>query len=267
MITFDKLAGSPVVEKLLAHPNIAEQIAEWRELGMIGEDFRLEMLTQKDLTGAPLHPQYQHLPVDTKYFTDLELEILALFEDLDAALDGWLVHSENYQALISLSRKYSHKAQCIYIDPPFNTGDDFDYLDKFQNSTWLSIMNDRLNIGEIYLKSNGALWLHLDENANTYGKELLKTHFPQIKEIINDTNATKDEEADLFGYKSFGDNFQLKHQTLFYCRKNEYFYRKLWKPNRNTTNLGLGWLDLIAFDIVDSPKKISDFDFKVEKMA
>ena len=265
VLTLDKLGSSPVLEKLFTHPNLPQQVQEWRDLGMIGEDFKLEMLTQKDAVGAPLHPQYQYLPIDTKYFSDLELDILALFDDLDAALDGWLVHSENYQALLSLHPKFNQKVQCVYIDPPFNTGNDFDYLDRFQDSTWLSIMDERINLGNSFLNKTGTFWLHLDDNANVYGKEIIRKIFSQITEIIFDTNATKDEEADLFGYKSFGDNFQLKHQTIFYCRHDDYYFRKLWKPNRNATNLGIGWLDLIACKNVANPKKITDFDFYIEK--
>ena len=126
-------------------------------------------------------------------------------------------------------------------------------------------MRDRINAGIGLLKKNGVYWLHLDDNANVFGKELIKDKFSQISEIIFNTNATKDEEADLFGYKSFGDNFQLKHQTLFYCRNDEYLFRKLWKPNRNTTQLGISWLDLIASPKKTSPKKIEDFQFKIEK--
>ena len=265
VLTLDKLGSSPVLEKVFTHPNLSQQVQEWRDLGMIGEDFKLEMLTQKDINSAPLHPQYQYLPIDTKYFSDLELDILALFDDLDAALDGWLVHSENYQALVSLHSKFNQKVQCVYIDPPFNTGNDFDYLDRFQDSTWLSIMDERISIGKSFLNKSGSFWLHLDDNANTYGKEIIRKIFSQVTEIIFDTNATKDEEADLFGYKSFGDNFQLKHQTLFYCRQDNYYFRKLWKPNRNKTNLGIGWLDLIACKKMENPKKISDFDFFIEK--
>ena len=61
---------------------------------------------QRGAGGDSLQPQYQYLPLDTKYFPDLELDILALFDDLDAALDGWLVHSENYQALNTLMPKF-----------------------------------------------------------------------------------------------------------------------------------------------------------------
>jgi hypothetical protein len=62
----------------------------------------------------PVHPQYQHLPLDTKYFEDLELDILALFDDLDASLDGWLIHSENYQALNTLLPKFQERIKCAY---------------------------------------------------------------------------------------------------------------------------------------------------------
>ncbi|MBD3807547.1 MAG: site-specific DNA-methyltransferase, partial [Epsilonproteobacteria bacterium] len=208
---------------------------------------------------------YKHLPIDTKYFKDLELEILALFDDLDKSLDGWLIKSENYQALNTILPKFKEKVQTIYIDPPFNTGEDFPYIDKFQDSSWLSLMKDRINIGLRLLKRNGTYWLHMDDNANIFAKELIKEKFSQITEVIFDTNATKDIEADLFGYKSFGDNFQLKHQTLFYCRNEDYLFRKLWKPNRNETKLNIGWLDLIAFPKNSSQKKISDFIFKIEK--
>lgn len=177
VLTLDKLGSSPVLEKLLAHPNLPQQVQEWRDLGMVGEDFKLEMLTQKDAAGALLHPKYQYLPIDTKYFSDLELDILALFDDLDAALDGWLVHSENYQALNNLLNKFNKKIQTIYIDPPFNTGNDFDYVDNYQDSTWLSIMRDRINIAALYLNEKGSFFCHLDTSANYYGRVLLENEF------------------------------------------------------------------------------------------
>ena len=67
--------------------------------GMVDKDFETATLTEKNLVQEPVHAQYQFLPLDTRHLPDLELDILALFDDLDAALDGWLVHSENYQAL------------------------------------------------------------------------------------------------------------------------------------------------------------------------
>lgn len=138
-------------------------------------------------------------------------------------------------------------------------------MDNYQDSTWLTIMSDRINLANRFVSKDGCFWLHLDYNANVYGKELLKKSYNQISEIIYDTNATKDDEADVFGYKSFGDNYQLKHQTIYYCRKDNYKFNKLWKPNRNTTKLNIGWLDLLAKPIKSKPKKIKDFEFQIEK--
>ncbi len=255
VITIDKLSEE-LIKKIAKHKNLPEQINEWQELGMVDKGFDFTKREDK----------HKHLPIDTKYFKDLEIEILNLSENLDEALDGRLIHSENYQALNTLQEKYKEKVQCIYIDPPFNTGNDFAYVDKFQDSTWLSLMNDRIKTARKFLKDDGSFYLHLDDNANDYGKNIIKKLFTEIVEIIFDTNSTKDEEADLFGYKSFGKNFILKHQTIFFCRNENYKFNKLWKPNRNTTGLGIGWLDLIAEKKIDveRPQKIEDFNYFIE---
>lgn len=268
VVTLDRIAekdGIALIEEILEHNGFGEQVKEWKELGIISEDFDEKIIFTNSLNGKGLNDKFKHLPIDTRYFKDLEIEILGLFDDLDNELDGWLIHSENYQALNTILGKFKEKVQTVYIDPPFNTGKDFDYVDRFQNSTWLSLMEDRINIGCAILKKDGSYWLHLDDNANVYGKELIRNKFSQISEIIFDTNATKDVEDDLFAYKSFGDNFQLKHQTLYYCRNDNYFFRKLWKPNRRTTKLNIGWLDLIASPKNTSPKKITDFKYLIEK--
>mgnify|MGYP001182386400 CR=1 FL=1 len=257
VISLDKIKDDKIIERIFKSEGIIPQIKEWQELGIVDNDFNIDLFYGDE--------KYKHLPIDTKYFKAMELEILALFENIDEQLDGWLIKSENYQALNNILLKFKGNIQTIYIDPPFNTGEDFPYLDKFQDSTWLSIMKDRIDLGINLLRENGSFWLHLDDNANFRGKELLKESFSTITEIIFDTNATKDIEADLFGYKSFGDNYQLKHQTLFYCRNEKYLFRKLWKPNRNKTSLSIGWLDLIAFPKISSAKKISDYYFMIEK--
>ena len=260
VISLDRLTAE-VCDDIQGSHGFDRQVQEWLEFGMIDEEeidnFNLK---EKKRAGAKL-------PIDTCYFSDVKCLILKSLGNLSEKIDGTLISSENYQALNTLKIKYGNKVDLIYLDPPFNTGKDFSYIDKFQDSTWLTLMNDRLMFAPTYLKENGSMWLHLDENANLYGKHLIENYFNDITEIIFDTNATKDEEADLFGYKSFGDNFQLKHQTLFYGRNEEsYKFNKLWKPNRNTTNLNIGWLDLIS-----KPKsgkkanKISDNNYYIEK--
>ncbi|KPL82220.1 site-specific DNA-methyltransferase [Levilinea saccharolytica] len=180
----DKIASgterprNDILARLLTHPNLPQQVQEWRDLGMIGEDFKLEMLTQKDADGAPLHPQYQYLPMDTKYFPDLELDILALFDDLDAALDGWLVHSENYQALITLLPKFKQRVDAVYIDPPYNTdASAIIYSNDYKDSSWATLMENRLNVVSNYLKQEGIICVAIDDEEIIQTKFILSTIF------------------------------------------------------------------------------------------
>ena len=268
VITLDRIKDISLAEKILDHKNINEQITEWQELGIVDANFKVSDIFTIDLTGKHLSEKYQHLPIDTKYFKDLELEILSEFEDLDKSLDGWLLKSENYQALNTILPKFKEKVQTIYIDPPFNTGNDFFYVDRFQDSTWLSIMENRLELSKYFLNFYGSYFINLDEDADFFGRILLeRLNLEEIKKITFNTNATKDEEADLFAYKSFGNNFALKSSTIYFCKNKESKFFKLWKPNRNTTNLNIGWLDLIALPKRDRNEfnKIEDFDYFVEK--
>jgi hypothetical protein len=125
VITLDRLEkfgekGIGIIRKLLTHKNIEQQIEEWKELGIVDDNFKVDEVLENDLAGIRLAKKYQFLPIDTKYFKDLKIEILSLFDDLDNALDGWLIKSENYQALNTILPKFKEKVQTIYIDPPFN---------------------------------------------------------------------------------------------------------------------------------------------------
>lgn len=179
VITLDRIADKEIelIEELLKHKNFEKQQEEWKELGIIDEKFEKNLILENRLDGKQLKKEYQHLPIDTKYFKDLELEILGLFDDLDNSLDGWLIKSENYQALNTILPKFKEKVQTIYIDPPFNTGKDFEYVDRFQNSSWLSLMSNRLEKAKDLIDKKGSLFLHLDYNANYYGRLILNQIF------------------------------------------------------------------------------------------
>ena len=177
VITLDRIKDEKFIEKILKHKNITKQIEEWQELGIVDENFKTTDIFETDLTGKHLSEKYNHLPIDTKYFKNLELEILSLFDDLDNVLDGWLIKSENYQALNTILQKFKEKVQTIYIDPPFNTGEDFEYEDRFQDSSWLSLMNDRISVSKNFLNKSGAIFVHLDHNAEHLGRILLDSNF------------------------------------------------------------------------------------------
>jgi adenine specific DNA methylase Mod len=185
VITLDKIASrNPnLLARLLKHKGIAPQVDEWRSLGMVDEKFKQADILEKDLLETPLHPQYQFLPFDTRHFKDLELDILAIFDDLDAALDGWLIHSENYQALNTLLRKFRDKVQTIYIDPPFNKQQDGDYFYsvKYKDTSWITILENRIRLAKELMSNISSIYVKCDYNGNMYTRMLLHDLFGMDK--------------------------------------------------------------------------------------
>lgn len=180
VITLDRIAEKDIgiVEKLLAHKNCKQQIEEWQELGMVENSFKKSSVLDKDGKRKRLAKSYQHLPIDTKHFKDTELEILGLFDNLDSALDGWLIKSENYQALKTVLPKFREKVKCVYIDPPYNTGsDDFIYKDKFEHASWLTMMQNRLQIARDHLRPNGCIFVNIDDHEAANLKLLMDVVF------------------------------------------------------------------------------------------
>jgi len=219
VITLDRITGKKLVEKIKKHKNYPQQVKEWEELGI-----------DKDNPKAP---------IDTKYFKDLELEILSQFDDLDKSLDGWLIKSENYQALNTILPKFKEKVQTIYIDPPFNTGEDFPYVDRFQDSSWLSLMKDRIVASLSFLNKKGSYLLHLDENANELGKILIKDIFQQdvSNEIIWDKGFRGTESKNIF---------QHAHDTVFFIKNSE---NSAWnQPTQMYKDQNLGRYDKVDED-------------------
>jgi adenine-specific DNA-methyltransferase len=228
VITLDRIADKDfaILEKIIKHEGIKSQIEEWQELGVTDKKFKKEEI----ITSNELNEKWQFLPLDTKYFKEIEFEILGLFDDLDNQLDGWLIHSENYQALNSLKNKYKETIQCVYIDPPFNTGSDFEYVDGYQDSTWLTLMADRIIAVKKLMSNTGSFYLHLDENANFLGRFVSNGIFNDenfLREIIWDIQV-------LSGYKTQAKNWILGHQSiLFYVKnKSDFLFNKQKQPHR-----------------------------------
>lgn len=247
VITLDRIAEKDfnLLKKLISHKNFDEQCKEWKDLGIIKEVESAKVVENK-LSGKELNSKYKYLPIDTKYFKDIELEILQLFENLDESLDGWLIKSENYQALNTILPKFREKVQVIYIDPPFNTGEDFFYVDRFQDSTWLSLMWDRINISKDLLGKEGAFYLHIDRNSNHVGKIILNDVFGEDNfkaEITWDT-------CGITGFKSSPNNWIKNADYLMYYSKsiNHNFFAKTYSilDREEKDRLGIGWLDILG---------------------
>ena len=165
ILTLDKITNLQLLKKIFAHKGMKAQVEEWQFLGMVDDKFKMTLLNEKDVVGEACHPQYKYLPLDTRHFPDLELDILALFDDLDASLDGWLIHSENYQALNTLLPKFRERVKCVHIDPPYNTATSgFLYVNKYQHSSWLTMMDNRISSSVEMLSKDGSYLCHIDEN-------------------------------------------------------------------------------------------------------
>lgn len=208
------------IENIIDSPNMAQQTEEWVDLGIVEEDIEITTAYLKNNT----------LPVDTKYFKEYETNILESIDDIDKALNGRLYYSENYQALNSIKKKYRGRVRTIYIDPPFNTGSDFFYVDKYQDSSWLTMLNDRLKISIEMLSNKGSLFTHFDEKSNYMARMLLDQIVGSEnfrREIIWDTQV-------LSGYKTLTNNFILGHQSLYYYVKNinNFYFEKQKQPHR-----------------------------------
>ena len=214
-----------------------------REKELVG--FKATYQTDKLITQVPFNKCY----IDTKYLSKEDkmklISCICKNNKFDDVIDGYLVKSDNYQFLNTVN-KFNKKIDCIYIDPPFNTeGSGFAYVDKFKDSTWLSMMNDRLLLAKSkYLSNNGSLYLHLDSNCNYLGRMLMDNIFKDQpkREIIWNTGES------LSGFKVQAMNWIRQHDCIYYYSKDENIFNKMWIKNDKKDIKDLGWLDVFKDD-------------------
>lgn len=92
--------------------------------------------------------------------------------------DNLIIKGNNLLALHSLKKEFAGKVKLIYIDPPYNTGNDgFKYNDSFNHSTWLTFMRNRLEVAKHLLKEDGFMIVQCDDYEQAYLKVLLDEIF------------------------------------------------------------------------------------------
>jgi adenine-specific DNA-methyltransferase len=192
--------------------------------------------------------------IDTRYFNrnikDEMLDIITKKENLDDVINGYLLKSDNIHALNLIYHKYKEKINLIYIDPPFNTKNSgFLYLDNYLDSSWLSMMYDRILLSKDFLIDDGSFYLHLDHNAYYYGRVLMNSIYGPDnfqREITWNTSRV------ISGFKTRADNWIRQHDTILYYSKSiKPKYRKIWnlyKESDENAQKILGWLDFIGDD-------------------
>ena len=222
VITLDRITDKKLVDKIFKHDGIKDQIKEWQELGIVDTNFNTKDIYETDLTGTRLSKKYEHLPIDTKHFKDLELDILGLFDDLDNQLDGWLIKSENYQALNTILPKFKEKVQTIYIDPPFNldSSDQFLYRTNYKDSNWATLLENRLKLAKDWLNEKGSIFVRCDYNGNWIVRSLLDGIFGK-ENFKNEIILNRKRQS-----MGTPNKFEVENEYLDYYTKTEEYYRE-----------------------------------------
>lgn len=128
--------------------------------------------------------------------------------------DNLIIKGNNLLALHSLKNQYAGKVKMIYIDPPFNTnGDSFIYNDRFNHSTWLTFMKNRLEIAKELLATDGTIYIHLDYNEVHYLKVLMDEIFGRENFLNEIVWAYRERETS----KRF---YNRKHDTILFYAKD-----------------------------------------------
>ena len=145
--------------------------------------------------------------------------------------DNLIIKGNNLIVLHSLKKRYAGKVKCIYIDPPYNTGNDsFGYNDRFNHSTWLTFMKNRLEVAKELLASDGLLFVHLDYNESHYFKVLADSIFNSnnfVNEII-----WRRKQATSYGKKKFG----ITNDSIFiYSKTEEYNFFPIYSLDDDNT--------------------------------
>ncbi|WP_305867037.1 site-specific DNA-methyltransferase [Helicobacter pylori] len=205
IVSLDKLkAKNYDLNKIKNHPNYPKQVKEWQDLNLKTTDNLLEN---------------EFLPLDTLYFKDLEEEIKNLFNENE--INGTLIKSENYQALNSLKNRYKEAIDCIYIDPPYNTqNNEFVYADNFKRSSWLAMMENRLELAHSLLNDKGVMFVSIDDNECANLKILCDEIFGEdnfVNTIIWEKKYSPQNHT-----KWFSDNHDF---ILLYAKDKE-----IWRP-------------------------------------
>lgn len=141
------------------------------------------------------------LVIDTRNFEgSFSDRLIQGLGDLTELTDGVLCNSENFQALTLLQRRYRQQVKCVYIDPPYNTGDDgFTYKDAYQHSSWMSMLADRLFMIRVLLRSDGAFFGSIDDREVLPFRYLLdetfgRSSFVSDVAVINNWKGRQDRD-------------------------------------------------------------------------
>ena len=143
--------------------------------------------------------------------------------------DNMLIHGDNLLALKALEHDFAGQVKCIYIDPPYNTGNAFDYYDDgLEHSIWLNLMRERLEILKHLLSEDGSIWISIDEKEGHYLKVLCDEIFGRHNFVIQTTI----QRGGVTGHKAINPTpVQVCDYMLTYAKnKEQWVYHPVYAP-------------------------------------
>lgn len=151
--------------------------------------------------------------------------------EMDADTGNMLIHGDNLLALKALEIRFAGQVKCIYIDPPFNTGQAFEnYDDNLEMSIWLDLMRSRLQILHTLLKDDGTLFVHIDDQNLPYITILLDEIFGKQNRLYLITF----KQGAATGHKAINPGcVTTTNFVLIYSKKKAF-----WNPHRVYTKRG-----------------------------
>lgn len=190
---------------------------------VLAQDEITQLLDPKVLTGAKrIDAQGEH-PLDTFHRDEATNVERALPKQ--TITDNIIIRGNNLLALHTLKHQFTGKIKLIFIDPPYNTGsDEFGYNDRFNHSTWLTFLKNRLQIAKSLLTEDGTFCMAIDHNEIGYAIVLLDEIFGRdnLKNIITV------KRGSVTGAKVINPGVvNLSDYVLIYSRNT-----KSWKPKR-----------------------------------
>lgn len=143
--------------------------------------------------------------------------------------DNKLIFGDNLLALKALEQEYTGKVKCVYIDPPFNTGQAFEnYDDGLEHSLWLSLIRDRIELIRHLMSDDGTLFVHIDDNELGYLIVLLDEVFGRSNRVSIITF----KQGAATGHKAINPGVVSTSNFLVIYAKNKI----LWEPNKIYTS-------------------------------
>lgn len=168
--------------------------------------------------------------LDTKALTNFSLfdkngkKELKANTELNLREQNLIIRGNNLLALHSLKARkdIAGKVKLIYIDPPYNTGnDEFKYNDSYNHSTWLTFMKNRLGAAKELLSKDGVIFIQCDDNEQPYLKVLADEVF-KYENFVNSI-CVKMSEASGVKMNHAKKRFpKIKEYILFYKKSNQF---------------------------------------------